>query len=92
MHPSGLAAFEKRNEQKSAIYSYENRPEKLDSEYEVLLRSNIKAWAFFQSQPPSYQKTAIYWVMSAKQETTRLKRLNDLIADSEAGLKIKPLR
>ncbi|HEY3390569.1 MAG TPA: YdeI/OmpD-associated family protein [Prolixibacteraceae bacterium] len=92
MFPAGLAAFEKRNEQKSAIYSYENRPEKLDNQNEELLRSNLKAWEFFQSQPPSYQRTAIYWVMSAKQETTRLKRLNDLIADSEAGLKIKPLR
>lgn len=92
MHPARLAAFEKRDEQKSTLYSYENRPEKLDTQYEVLLKYNIKAWEFFQSQSPSYQRTTIYWVMSAKQETTRLKRLNDLIADSEAGLKIKPLR
>jgi uncharacterized protein YdeI (YjbR/CyaY-like superfamily) len=92
MHPSGLAAFEKRNEQKASVYSYENRSEKRGSEYEVLLRSNIKAWKFFQTLSPSYQRITIYWVMSAKQETTRLKRLNDLIADSEAGLKIKPLR
>ena len=92
MRPAGMAAFEKRNEQKSAIYSYENRPEKLSDEYEIALKSNQKAWDFFQSQPPSYRRTAIYLVMSAKQEATRLKRLNDLIADSEAGLKIKPLR
>jgi len=92
MFPAGLAAFEKRNEQKSAIYSYENRPEKLDSENEILFRSQEQAWAFFQSQPPSYQRTAIYWVMSAKQEPTRQKRLNDLISDSKNGLKIKPLR
>jgi uncharacterized protein YdeI (YjbR/CyaY-like superfamily) len=92
MHPMGLAAFEKRKEIKSAIYSYENRPEKLRNEYEILLKSNQKAWKFFQSQPPSYQKTAIYWVMSAKQETTRQKRMDELIEDSEKGLKIKPLR
>ena len=92
MFPAGLAAFEKRNEQKSAIYSYENKPEKLDSENEILFRSQEQAWAFFQSQPPSYQRTAIYWVMSAKQEATRQKRLNDLISDSENRLKIKPLR
>ena len=92
MFPAGLAAFEKRNEQKSAIYSYENKPEKLDSENEILFRSQEQAWAFFQSQPPSYQRTAIYWVMSAKQEATRQKRLNDLISDSKNGLKIKPLR
>jgi uncharacterized protein YdeI (YjbR/CyaY-like superfamily) len=92
MHPAGLAAFEKRNERKSEVYSYENKPERLSDEYENMLQSNPKAWEFFQSQPPSYQKTATFWVMSAKQEPTRQKRLAELIADSDAGLKIKPLR
>ena len=92
MLPAGLAAFEKRNEQKSAIYSYENKPEKLTTEYELVFKTHPKAWEFFQSQPPSYQKTAIYWVISAKLEPTRQKRLNILISDSENGLKIKPLR
>ena len=92
MLPAGLAAFGKRNEQKYAIYSYENRPEKLTTEYESVFKSHPKAWAFFQSQPPSYQRTAIYWMISAKQEPTRQKRLNELIADSENGLKVKPLR
>ena len=92
MFPAGLAAFEKRKEQKSAIYSYENKPEKLTSEYELAFKAHPKAWANFQSQPPSYQRTAIYWVMSAKQEPTRQKRLNELISDSEDKLKIKPLR
>ena len=92
MLPAGLAAYEKRNELKSAIYSYENRPEKLTNEYELLFKSHSKAWEFFQSQPPSYQRTAIYWMMSAKQELTRQKRLNEMIADSENGLKVKPLR
>jgi len=92
MLPAGLAAFEKRNELKSAIYSYENRPEKLTSEYELVFKAHPDAWQFFQSQPPSYQRTAIYWVMSAKQEPTRQKRLNELITDSETGLKIKSLR
>lgn len=92
MHPAGLKAFEKRDEQKSAIYSYENRPDKLSTDYENLFKSHPKAWEFFQIQPPSYQRTAIYWLMSAKQEATRQKRLDELIADSETGLKIKPLR
>jgi len=92
MRPAGMAAFEKRNEQKSAIYSYENRPEKLPNEYELIFKANPTAWVNFQSMPPSYRRTANYWVMSAKQEATRLKRLNDLIADSQAGIKIKPLR
>ena len=92
MHPAGLAAFEKRNDLKSGIYSYENKPERLTSEHELLFKSHVKAWAFFQLQPSSYQRTAIYWVMSAKQEPTIQKRLAELIADSEAGLKIKLLR
>ena len=92
MLPAGLAAYEKRNELKSAIYSYENRPEKLTSEYELVFKAHPDAWQFFQSQPPSYQRTAIYWMMSAKQEPTRQKRLNELITDSETGLKIKSLR
>lgn len=92
MLPAGLAAFEKRNEQKSAIYSYENRPEKLTSEYELVFKTHPKAWKFFQTQPQSYQKTVIYWVMSAKQELTRQKRLDELIRDSEIELRIKLLR
>ena len=92
VHPAGLAAFEKRNDLKSGIYSYENKPERLTSEHELLFKSYEKAWAFFQLQPSSYQRTAIYWILSAKQEPTRQKRLAELIADSEAGLKIKLLR
>lgn len=92
MHPSGLAVFEKRDEQKSAIYFYENRPDKLSPDYENLFKSHPKAWAFFQLQPPSYQRIAAMWVMDAKQEPTRQKRLAELVADSESGLKIKPLR
>lgn len=92
MHPAGIAAHEKRRDQTSEIYSYENKPERLTGEYEILFKSNSKAWNFFQTQPPSYQRTAFFWVLSAKQEQTRQKRLAELIADSEAGLKIKPLR
>ena len=92
MHPAGIAAFEKRRDQTSEIYSYENKPKRLTSEYEIRFKSNSKAWDFFYLQPPSYQRTVFYWVMSAKQEQTRQKRLAELIADCEAGLKIKPFR
>ena len=92
MYPAGIAAFEKRRELKSEVYSYENKPERLSSHDEELFKLHPKSWAFFQSQPPSYQRTAIYWVMSAKQEPTQQKRLNELIADSEIGLRVKPLR
>jgi len=85
MTSAGLAAFEKRSDARSVIYSYENRPEKLESEMEAQFQENQSAWKFFCSQAPSYQKTRIYWVMSAKQEATRKQRLSKLIGASESG-------
>ena len=55
-------------------------------------RANKKAWAFFQSQPPSYRKPATWWVVSAKKDETKARRLATLIDDSEHGLRIKHLR
>ena len=92
MRPAGLAAFAKRSEEKSAIYAYEKEPVKLDKDFEKQFKANKKAWKFFHSLPPSYQRTAIHWVMSAKQEATRLKRMQMLIEDSAQQQKIKPLR
>jgi uncharacterized protein YdeI (YjbR/CyaY-like superfamily) len=92
MMPSGLAAFEKKEEGRSEIYSFERKAVKLDKTYETIFKKNRKAWAFFISTPPSYQKPAMWRVMSAKQEETRLKRLSALIKDSAEGLKIKQLR
>jgi len=88
MTPAGLAAFEKRREDRSAIYSYENRPEKFDPEMETLFRENADAWNFFSTLPPSYRKTIIYWVISAKQQATKLSRLNKLIEASANGKRL----
>jgi uncharacterized protein YdeI (YjbR/CyaY-like superfamily) len=92
MRPAGLAIYEKREEKNSGIYSFEKKLIKFEEEYEIKFQKNKKAWKFFKSQVPSYQKPAINWVMSAKQESTRMSRLSTLISDSEAGTKIKPLR
>ena len=83
MKPAGLASFEKRKENRSKIYSYENGEVKLSPEFEKQFKANKIAWNYFQSLAPSYQKPSTNWVMSAKQETTRIKRLNELINDSE---------
>ena len=93
MRPAGLRAFEARDPKRSAIYSFEQRKEaqKLSPEYQATLEANKKAWAFFQSQAPYYQRTASWWVMSAKKEETRLKRLATLIDDSAHGRRIGPL-
>ena len=93
MHPAGIKAFETRKGDKTGIYAYEQRKTaKLPPQYEKKFRANKRAWAFFQKQPPWYQRTATYRVISAKQAATREKRLAELIRDSEAGLSIKELR
>lgn len=92
MKPAGIAAFEKRKEKNSEIYSYEKRDEKFSTDFLKQLKGNKKAWAFFNSQPPYYQRVAQRWVMSAKQEATRIKRMHILIRDCAEGVKIKPMR
>lgn len=88
MAPAGLSAYEKRADARSAVYSYENRPEKLTLELETRFIKNKIAWDFFGKQPPSYRKTIIYWVMSAKQEVTRISRLDKLINASAEGERV----
>jgi uncharacterized protein YdeI (YjbR/CyaY-like superfamily) len=92
MRPAGLAAFERRRDDKSAIYSYEQRKTAVfDEAAERQFRANAKAWEFFQSQPPWYRRTATYKVISAKREETRQKRLAELIADSAGGRRMREL-
>jgi uncharacterized protein YdeI (YjbR/CyaY-like superfamily) len=92
MRPAGRMAFETRTDNRSAIYSYEQRGQaKLGAEFERQFRSNRKAWDFFQAQPPGYRTTATYWVVSAKREETRRRRLATLIDDSEHGRTVRPL-
>ena len=84
--PAGRAAFEARTEDKTAIYSYENRDKaQLDAAAEKAFKANAEAWEYFQSRPPWYRRTATHWVVSAKREETRQRRLEQLIADSAAG-------
>lgn len=76
MQPAGLVAFEKRNENKSKIYAYESAPAKLSPTFEKLFITNKKAWAFFTTQAPSYQKVIIHRIMTAKQEKRSFHDLN----------------
>ena len=89
MEPAGLEAFKGRDEAKSGVYSFEQRENaKLDRKAEATFKANRAAWKFFQAQPPGYRKIAAFYVMSAKREETRERRLQKLIADSEAGRRI----
>jgi uncharacterized protein YdeI (YjbR/CyaY-like superfamily) len=85
MQPAGLKAFEARKENKSGIYSYEQRSVELVEPYRKLLKKNRVAWNFFEAQPASYRKAISWWVISAKKEETRLKRLERLMAYSVRG-------
>ena len=91
MKPEGLHAFSLRKENKSKIYSYENPAIVFDKSFEKKFKSNKQAWHYFQSTAPSYQKTTTRWVMSAKQEATKLKRLEELIRDCSVNKKIKAM-
>ena len=91
MMPAGLRAFEARDEARSGLYSFEQRPQELPPEYAERFQQNASAWAFFQAQPPGYRRLVTHWVLSAKREETRLKRLATLIADSEHGRRIAQL-
>jgi uncharacterized protein YdeI (YjbR/CyaY-like superfamily) len=90
MRPAGEAAFARRRDDKSAIYSYEQRenPE-LEPAQEARFRANAPAWEWFASRPPSYRRVALYWVVSAKRAETRERRLTQLIEDSAAGRELK---
>jgi uncharacterized protein YdeI (YjbR/CyaY-like superfamily) len=79
MQPVGLKAFAARKEYRSGIYAYEQRPAELIEPYASQFRRHKAAWKFFQAQPPYYRKTLTWWIISAKQEETRQKRLEKLI-------------
>jgi uncharacterized protein YdeI (YjbR/CyaY-like superfamily) len=92
MHPAGLKAFAARDEKKSAIYSYEQRKNaQLTREQAKQFRANKAAWEFFRSQAPWYQRVTTYWVISAKREETKLKRLSLLIHHSQNRRKLPRL-
>jgi uncharacterized protein YdeI (YjbR/CyaY-like superfamily) len=93
MTPAGMAAFEARRGYKSGIYSYENRPATLVEPYAGMLARNAAARKFFEAQPPSYKRVATWYILSAKKDETRLKRVQTIIELSAAGKRITdPLR
>lgn len=93
VHPAGHAAFARRvEEDRSAVYSYENRARGFDAASAAEFRKHRRAWEFFESQPPYYRRTATFWVVSAKREETRRRRLEKLIEHSRAGERLPALQ
>jgi len=88
MRPPGLKAFQESKEARTGVYSYEQRVMQFDAACEKVFKANRTAWEFFQSQPPYYRKMVSWYVMSAKKDETRLKRLNTLIDESAHARRI----
>jgi uncharacterized protein YdeI (YjbR/CyaY-like superfamily) len=92
MQEAGRAAFQRRISEKSKVYSYEQRKTAvLDPALAKKFKANKKAWAFFSGQPPGYRHLMTWWVVSAKKEETKLRRLERLIAESAAARRILPM-
>ena len=89
MTTEGQKAFSLRTESKSKIYAYEKEPVILDINFETQFKKNKLAWDFFERQAPSYKKVMIHWIMNAKQEETRLSRLDKTINESEQQRRMK---
>ena len=90
--PAGLEVYNQRDEKKSRQASYERQHIELDQQYEAKIRQNEKAWLYYKNLAASYKKASIHWVMSAKNEETRLRRLDILIQSCETEKKIPLLR
>jgi uncharacterized protein YdeI (YjbR/CyaY-like superfamily) len=92
MAPAGLRAYEARTPERTGVYSSERREAAvLPAEFEERLRANAAASEWFEARPPGYRKTAIHWVVSAKREETRMRRLQQLIDCSAEGRTVPPL-
>jgi len=88
VHPAGEAAYARRDPKRTGKASYEQEPAQLTPAQLKKLKANTKAWDFFQKQPPSYQRVCRHYVTTAKQETTRERRLQNLIKCSAEGRRL----
>lgn len=89
--PAGHAVYEQRDEKKSALYSYEQRTKGLDAAHEAVFKKHRAAWTQFQKFPTSYKTASTWWVMSAKRDETRARRLTMLIDHSARGQRLPAL-
>jgi uncharacterized protein YdeI (YjbR/CyaY-like superfamily) len=92
MRPAGRAAFAARTEEGTYSYERQQREAALDDARERRLRADAAAWAYFSAQPPGYRRAVVHWVMSAKREETRDRRLAQLVECSAQGRPVPPLR
>jgi uncharacterized protein YdeI (YjbR/CyaY-like superfamily) len=92
MRPAGIAAFEARTPENTGIYSYEREDAAFSDAETGRFRAAPAAWADWERRPPSYRRAVTHWVVGAKREETRERRFAELLADSAAGRRVKPMR
>ncbi len=92
MRPEGLALFAARDQARTDRFFHEREQAALRAEEEAELRANERAWSWFQAQPPSYRKPVLHWLATAKQEATRRRRFETLVACCAAGEPVPPMR
>lgn len=92
VHEAGRAVYESRDRKKERLASYEQKQVALPDQYQDRIRANPTAWEYFEASPPSYRKQVTWWIVSAKRESTRLRRLQVLIDACEDGTVIPPMR
>jgi len=86
MTEAGLAAYARRRDDRTGIYSHENPDQALPPEWAARVAANPAASAFLDAATPTYRRQTTHWVLQAKQEATRERRLQQLIDDSAAGV------
>ncbi len=92
VHRSGLAVFEARRADRTGVYSSENPPLEFTPELEARFRAQTAAWDFWNQQPAGYRRQMTWWVMNAKREETRSRRMDALIDQHATGERIDPTR
>jgi len=90
--PSGLSAFEARRADRTGVYSSENPPLEFSDQLEARFRANAPSWEFWNKQPAGYRRQMTWWVMNAKRDETRSRRMDALIEQHATGQRIEPTR
>ena len=90
MQPSGIAAFNAKHSARAGVYAFERETAELQPQMKARFKKNKAAWEYFEAAPPYYRKIASWWVISAKREETREKRLAHLIECSSRGTRLAP--
>ena len=83
MQPAGLQAWQARDPAREQVYSFEQAESaELDPAERARFEAEPAAWRYFEAAPPSYRKTLLHWIVTAKKPETRARRLAELIRAS----------